>query len=80
PNPVRQHTTLQISWETAEPIEILIHDATGRRVRHLIAGPGAAEVVWDARSDDGRRVGAGSYFYRMRSGDHRAAGSLRVLQ
>jgi flagellar hook assembly protein FlgD len=50
------------------PVQLLIYDVTGKRVRSLIdasIAPGEYEVTWDGRSDGGGRVAAGVYYYRL---------------
>jgi hypothetical protein len=45
-----------------------IWDVAGRRVRSIAVGevmPGAREVAWDGTGDDGKRPGAGAYFYQV---------------
>ena len=50
---------------------LVIYDVAGRRVRMLLDGESAAglhEVRWDRAADDGGRVPAGVYFYRLSAG------------
>jgi flagellar hook assembly protein FlgD len=52
--------------------DLSVYDVTGRRVRRLVTGPqpaGFHVVVWDGTDQSGRRVAAGTYFYRLRAGD-----------
>lgn len=55
-----------LSADTRARMEVL--DVGGRRVRSfgtaLLAG-GPQELTWDGRTDDGRDVGAGTYFLRV---------------
>jgi len=49
-----------------------VHDVSGRLVRRVFSGrlePGLHEIAWDGRNSEGRRVSAGVYLARLRSGD-----------
>ena len=51
-----------------KPSGIVDPDASGRRVRGLIAGmqpAGNASITWDLRDDSGHAVGAGLYFAEL---------------
>jgi len=73
PNPFNPVTT--IWYELPEPaaVRLQVFDVSGRLVRTLenggVRGPGRHEAVWDGRSDAGRRVSAGVYFYHLEAGD-----------
>jgi hypothetical protein len=52
--------------DTRARMEVL--DVSGRRVRSLgtaLLAAGPRELTWDGRADDGRTVGAGTYFLRV---------------
>jgi hypothetical protein len=81
PNPFAARTTIgyAVAGETSIPVDLTVFDVRGRVVRVLQRGlqdPGEHEVVWDGRTDDGRRVGGGVYFYRLQTP---VAGSTRKL-
>jgi hypothetical protein len=65
------------------PVEISIHDVSGRQIRGLYRGlldaPGT-QLHWDGSSDSGRKVGAGVYFIWMRLGTNRMHRSLVVIK
>ncbi len=71
PNPFR--STSLIRYQVAPPggeVELLIYDAAGRRVRTLVNQhlvPGYYSVLWNGRSDDGRKVANGVYFCQMKA-------------
>lgn len=74
PNPFHPATTFRV--ELAEPSRIVfaIYDATGRRVRTLIAGVrprGVSEVVWNGADDRGAPAAPGVYFGTLRVGSRR---------
>jgi hypothetical protein len=81
PNPLRAGDRL--AWTlAAEPgvgtgnLAILIHDATGRRLRVLeagtagtgTAGTGASGMTWDGNDETGRPLARGVYFFSLESG------------
>jgi flagellar hook assembly protein FlgD len=51
-------------------VDLSVYDVCGRLVRTLERGSmsaGTGEVVWDGTDRNGRRVGAGVYFCRLRA-------------
>jgi hypothetical protein len=81
PNPFRG--VALINYQVAPPggaVRIMIFDAAGRLVRTLVdegKPPGFYAVSWDGRSDDGKRMANGVYFYQMRA--PRYASNKRML-
>ena len=41
---------------------------------------GEYSVVWDGRDDDGRMVGSGVYFYRMRAGEYQSVKRMVLMK
>ncbi|MBS1913095.1 MAG: T9SS type A sorting domain-containing protein [Bacteroidetes bacterium] len=71
PNPFRGDTVITYAVQTADRVDIGIHDITGRRVRALVSsvhGIGIYNERWDARDDAGRQVPSGIYICRLQSG------------
>lgn len=71
PNPFNPQTTIEWSQAESGPVELRIYDASGKRVRTLVAdereaGPHA--VRWDGRDNTGGRASSGVYFIRLTSG------------
>jgi hypothetical protein len=67
PNPFNPRTSIHV--ETPGGAVVLeIIDLSGRKVRTLANGaltPGAHELIWDGRDDEGREVGSGVYMARL---------------
>ncbi len=83
PNPFNPSTTIRFAMPAAARASVRIFDAGGRLVRTLIEGDlGAAvhTVVWQGDDDDGRRVGSGVYFYRVRAGTDEHTGPLALIK
>ena len=81
PNPSRGETRLSLDVDSRGRAEVAVFDASGRRVRTLLADrieAGRHVVAWDGLDERGQRAGAGVYFVRARS----AAGEAtrRVLR
>lgn len=71
PNPSRGTAVLSFSLPAAGPVQLEIHDVSGRRVRSLDQGTLAAgryERHWDGRDESGAAVAAGVYFARLQAG------------
>lgn len=84
PEPLRTGTELRFDLAASGRVELWIHDASGRRVRRLVAGdfgPGPQRAAWDATDDRGRALPGGVYFARLRvDGRMRATRMLRLLR
>jgi photosystem II stability/assembly factor-like uncharacterized protein len=81
PNPSRGETRLTLELGSPGRAEVAVFDASGRRVRELLAGelgPGPHVVAWDGMNERGERAGAGVYFVRARSASGTA--SQRVVR
>jgi len=70
PRPVPSRGDIVLAYTLERPgfVELVLYDATGRRVRlldHGHRGAGRHEVRWDGRDQAGRAAPAGVYFVRM---------------
>ncbi len=84
PNPFNPRT--EISFRLTEPgrISLEIHDLAGRLVRTLISqqdlGMGLHHAEWDGRTDDGRVLASGVYFYRIEAGSFSDSKKMVLLR
>jgi hypothetical protein len=79
PNPFTGRTSLVFAGPKATVANLLIVDASGRRVYSIWRGAlngRAMTVPWDGRDDLGRDVPAGVYLARLQSGSGSVVGRL----
>ena len=80
PNPTSGPTSVAFVLRRRTAVEVTVYDVAGRVVRRLADGSrdaGAHVVRWNGRDAEGRSVGAGTYFLRVRAdGEDR---SVKVL-
>ena len=65
------------------PASVEIFNTLGQRVRLLVKGslqPGYHRVDWDGRDGNGRNVGSGLYFYRVRVGKTAQVGKMTMIK
>jgi hypothetical protein len=68
PNPFNPSTTVKYSLAERGPVEIVIFNVQGQRVRTLVREEQAAgeyQAVWDGTDDEGCAVSAGVYLCRF---------------
>jgi hypothetical protein len=65
PNPLRSGRPLTIATGTTDGVDVVVHDAAGREVRHLGTTGGREAIDWDGRDRTGRAVAPGVYFVRV---------------
>jgi hypothetical protein len=68
PNPFNSETVIEYSLPKASQVKIAIYNILGQRVRTLVdqrQAAGHRRVIWDRKSEKGRTVSSGIYFYRM---------------
>jgi hypothetical protein len=84
PNPFRGGTRIRFRLRRAGRLRLAIYDASGRRIHRSASrwlDAGVWSVGWDGRSDAGRRLGQGTYFYRLfLDGRARAEGKALLLR
>jgi hypothetical protein len=85
PNPFNPRTEIRftVGGEIARNALVDIHDASGRRVRTLLArdlAPGMQSVTWDGLTDGGQTAGAGVYLARVRVGGEQAAIKISLVK
>jgi len=71
PNPVRGAARLRFDTARGGALGVRLYDLRGRTVRTLVddaaAAPGAHDVAFDGRGDDGRPLRPGVYFLQVRT-------------
>ena len=73
PNPFNPVTTISFSMSQPGDVELKVYNVRGQLVRTLVNEPreaGVYEVRWEGRSDAGRDVSSGVYFYRLCTPQH----------
>ena len=85
PNPTTGRTTIlyRVTGAVEQPVDIVVYDIAGRRVRVLERGmrkPGDGITVWDGRDDQGTQVARGVYYVRGILGSQRYTSRVVVLR
>ncbi len=83
PNPFTPGTTIAFRLPRAGDITLEVLDVGGRRVRTLasgVLGEGEHTCVWDGTDQSGRRVAAGTYFYRLRRDGEELSRKMVLVQ
>jgi hypothetical protein len=68
PNPFNPSTTVRYVISEKGTVRLCIYDVLGRIVRQLLDGepsPGAYEMTWDGRDEQGHQVASGVYLYQL---------------
>ena len=72
PNPFNPTTTIRFDLPKATDVSILIFNVLGQKIKTIDMSqinPGYHSIVWNATNDYGSQVGAGMYFYQLRTDD-----------
>jgi pimeloyl-ACP methyl ester carboxylesterase len=75
PDPFRNETRIRLAIATGGPVELAVHDVTGRLVRTLLHAElpaGVHAATWDGRDAGGRETALGVYFLRAATGTENA--------
>ncbi len=83
PNPFNPSTIISFEVRRKSALSLDVFDVTGRKIRTLIDGvrpAGRYSLTWDGRDEQGRPVGSGIYFYRLRSGDVQLTKKMVLLK
>jgi len=83
PNPFNPETTIRYAVAARGPVRIEIFGVNGARVRtlvDLVQDAGVYTVRWNGTNDEGKPVGSGAYFYRLRAAGATDARKLILLK
>jgi hypothetical protein len=83
PNPFARGTSVNYELAQYGPVELTVHDVSGRLVRRLESGPrqrGFHGVRWDGTDGGGRVVPTGVYFVRLSAEGKVSTGRLTLVR
>lgn len=83
PNPLNPEAVLTFRTKQEGRVRITVFDVRGRSVRSLLdeqLPPGYHDVRFDGRSESGRRLASGVYFYTISAPDGEEQGKFSILK
>ena len=83
PNPFNPRTTISYDLPSDATVSIVIYDAIGQEIRHLVSQhytAGRYSVQWDAKDHLGRSVGSGVYIAKIVAGPNTAIQKMLLLK
>jgi hypothetical protein len=83
PNPMVGGAMIKYALPRDVAVSLKVYNVSGQLVKTLVSGTekaGYKQVSWEGRSEQGHRVSAGVYFYRMQAGDFTATKKLVVVR
>ncbi len=83
PNPFNPSTTISFQLAENSPVELVIYNIKGQKVKELINSnldAGYYKAVWNGKDDQNRSVSSGIYFYKMKSGKYVSTGKCIQLK
>ena len=83
PNPFNPTTEIKFSIPKQSSVKIVVYGLSGDAVATLVnqtMSAGNYRVVWNGRSDDGRTVASGVYFYHLQSEGFVATKKMTLLK
>ena len=84
PNPFNPTTNIDYDVPEAAPVELVIYDILGQKVKTLVADEnhraGFHTAVWDGTDSHHRPVGNGLYFYRLSAARFHHVGKMMLLK
>lgn len=83
PNPFDFCTSIGYYLPHKFNVRLAVYNVQGQLVRTLVTEKekaGHHTVIWDATDDSGRKVSCGTYFLRLKAGEHTATRKLSVMR
>jgi len=83
PNPFNPQTRIMYQLSQSGPVEIIVYDLLGRKVRTLVddfQSAGSYHVYWHGNDDLGRPAASGAYLVRMIAGETQQTHKVLLLR
>ncbi len=83
PNPFNPETTIKFSLEEDTEATVSIYNMRGQLIKTLHNGllkKGEHRLIWNGRDDNGRYVGSGVYFYRLRTDSYDQVNKMLLIK
>lgn len=83
PNPFKTTTEIDYGLPASGRVNLAIYNVLGQRVRLLVDDylqAGNKSAIWDGKNDQGKRVSAGIYMYKLEVGSHAEMKKLILLE
>ncbi len=83
PNPFRENATISFGLKAASPVKVDIYNLKGQHVRSLLdeaKTSGDYQLQWDAKDEQGNRVSAGIYLYKIQAGKFSSSKKMILLK
>lgn len=83
PNPFNPQTTIRYSLPEASNVELVVMNAVGQEVKTLVQRyeqAGFKSVIWDGRDGNGKSLGSGVYFYRIKAGHYQESKKMILIR
>ncbi len=83
PNPFNPVTDIMFDIPNAGPVELVIYNLMGQKVRTLVKGDisiGYHSIRWNGLGDNGTPVATGMYFYQITAGNFHATKKMVLLK
>ena len=83
PNPFNPKTTIYYQLPVDGEVELKIYNIKGQKVKTLVnerLEAGKHSVVWNGRDSNGKRVGSGIYFNKLRAGNFQKVRKMVLMK
>jgi hypothetical protein len=83
PNPFNPSTSIEFGLPNSGNVELVIYNNLGQKVRTLLNSyfdAGYHTAVWDGKTDSGKDVASGVYYYRIACGDYRISKKMLMMK
>lgn len=83
PNPMKDRTSIHYQLKKPGKVAIKVYNAPGQVVKTLVdesLPAGYHRINWDGRNDQGKRVSAGVYFYKIKANDFTSIKKMTIVR
>ena len=84
PNPFRDNTTLTLKQGADHSLTtVAVYNVKGQLVRRLLDPQpilGEYSITWDGKNDQGEKLGAGVYFFKIKSGSYSTTRKMILME